>query len=187
MRIMFALPVLLLACSQARPFDTGTTGFASQDTGDDWLADDHPHAVGDADDTGPVVINELLAASSDGGPDWLELYNSSDTQIDLVGWTIADNADEPWAFPVETRLAAGDFLLLYADDALGDEPDGLHLPFKLSKDGETVVLEMPDGTPASSVTFPALGADEAFARMDDGAADWVIAMDGGTPAASNAR
>ena len=41
-------------------------------------------------DPGFVVINEIMYAPQDGGPEWIELYNKSDRAIDLSGWTIED-------------------------------------------------------------------------------------------------
>ena len=43
---------------------------------------------------GDIVINEILqnpSAVSDGLGEWFELYNASGTDIDINGWTMADN------------------------------------------------------------------------------------------------
>jgi len=69
-----------------------------------------------------VVINEFLASngrtnSDDEGDseDWVELFNTTDEDIDLDGWTLSDDAGEPrkWVFPSITIPARG-YLLVWA-------------------------------------------------------------------------
>ncbi len=69
-----------------------------------------------------VSINELmssngatLADENGDSPDWIELYNSSPSRVDLDGWGLSDNPDRPfkWRFR-EATLGPGDFLLIYA-------------------------------------------------------------------------
>ncbi|MHC4113481.1 MAG: LamG-like jellyroll fold domain-containing protein, partial [Planctomycetota bacterium] len=44
---------------------------------------------------GAVVINEVMSHSN-AGPDWIELYNTSDETINIGGWFLSDNdRDEP--------------------------------------------------------------------------------------------
>ncbi|UCE48349.1 MAG: lamin tail domain-containing protein, partial [Phycisphaerales bacterium] len=40
---------------------------------------------------GEVVINELLAHSHAGAPDWIELHNTTDTTINIGGWFLSDS------------------------------------------------------------------------------------------------
>ena len=64
----------------------------------------------------PVIISEFLAANSntladeDGEfEDWIELRNISGTPVNLEGWFLTDDPDEPekWAFPSVTMPAGG--------------------------------------------------------------------------------
>lgn len=191
MRPAVLTPLTLLACSQARPVDSGRYPTLPADSGvvpdtgggDDTGTDTGAPPLGDAD----VVLNEVLAADASGGPDWIELYNAGESTADLTGWTLGDDPAAPWSLPDGTQLRAGAFLLIYADDEAGAETDGLHVPFKLSRDGETLTLSDPDGETGSTVAYPALGDDEAYARTVDGGAEWAIVPGGGTPAAPNAR
>ena len=41
---------------------------------------------------GSVVINEFLASSDLGTADWIELYNRGDTERDISGWYLTDDA-----------------------------------------------------------------------------------------------
>ncbi|MDD2600963.1 MAG: CotH kinase family protein [Kiritimatiellae bacterium] len=69
-----------------------------------------------------IVINEVQSSNSstsldeDGdASDWIELYNSGPTNVNLEGWGLSDNPDKPmkWLFPA-VELASGEHLLLYA-------------------------------------------------------------------------
>ena len=51
-----------------------------------------------------------------------------------------------------------------------------HLNFKLSSDGETVVLTKPDESLADSIRYPDLLADESYGRVGDGN-NWLIFSD----------
>lgn len=70
-----------------------------------------------------VRFNEAVASNSslddeDGdSPDWFELYNTTSEAIDLSGWTLSDDNDEPnmWTLPSLT-LEAGGYLKIWASD-----------------------------------------------------------------------
>ncbi len=125
-----------------------------------------------------VVINELMASNSTildpqgDADDWIELKNMAETEMDLSGMYLSDDRAEPkkWQFPTGTTIAAGGYLLVWADDDGGDSP-GLHANFKLSASGESVVLSDTDdngNTVIDAVDFPALDADESYGRTPEG-------------------
>jgi hypothetical protein len=117
----------------------------------------------------PVFISEFLAAN-DGGlldednesSDWIELYNSGGTTVNLAGWFLTDDAGDltKWQFPA-TNLLANDFLIVFAsakNRTVAGAP--LHANFSLSSGGEYLALVMPDGVTVASQfapTFPASG------------------------------
>ena len=128
--------------------------------------------------TSAVVINELMASNSaildpqGDADDWIELKNTGTTTIDLSGMYLSDDRTEPrkWQFPAGTTIAAAGYLLVWADNDDGDSP-GLHTNFKLSADGESVVLSDTDANGNAiidAVDFPALGRDESYGRMPEG-------------------
>ena len=155
----------------------------TQNTETDTTDSDSSGASVTAEDNGDIVINELLA-KSDITDDWIELYNKSSSEVDLSGWNITDDAgseEVPWPFPAGTKIEAGGFLLIWANDGEGGE---LSTDFKLSKDGETVTLLDGDGNVSSEVIFPALEDEYSAARTEDGGSEWTVS-DASTPGASN--
>ncbi len=59
-----------------------------------------------------VVINEMELNPPEGGPDWVELYNSGNLTVDISGWTITIT-DGSWigkiSVPNGTIIPAGGF------------------------------------------------------------------------------
>ncbi|MBS3820581.1 MAG: chitobiase/beta-hexosaminidase C-terminal domain-containing protein, partial [Phycisphaerae bacterium] len=101
-----------------------------------------------------LVINEFMASNGDSlvdgdgdYPDWVEIYNAGENDVDLDGWHLTDddgNLDK-WAFPA-VSLPADSYLIVFASDKGASGPAGeLHTDFKLSKDGEYLALVRPDG------------------------------------------
>jgi hypothetical protein len=134
--------------------------------------------------TSPVVINEFLAdnAASLADPqgefdDWIELRNVSAEEIDLTGHYLSDNANEPrkWRFPDGTRIAAGAYLLIWADEDSA-ATEGLHASFRLSKGGEEIVLVGPDSESNAlldSIVFGVQITDRSFGRSPDDASKFI--------------
>jgi hypothetical protein len=102
-----------------------------------------------------VYISEFVAANQNGlrdededQPDWIEIYNSGPTVVDLTGWSLSDEASKPrkWVFPAKT-VEPGSFLIVFAsgkDRAITGQP--LHTSFKLSAAGGYLGLFKPDRT-----------------------------------------
>ena len=98
----------------------------------------------------PVIINEFMASNTNTHEDsqgdyddWIELHNRTENKIDLSGWYLSDNEDNPrkWQFPNGSSINPGAYLVIWADE---DEEDSsleeLHTNFKLSSDGEPLSL-----------------------------------------------
>ncbi|MBM74345.1 MAG: hypothetical protein CMK59_02995 [Proteobacteria bacterium] len=163
------------ACSGAKTdtgteIDTGTSGEALEEESDGAMISDVS-----------VRLNELLAKSSTTS-DWLELHNTGTETVDLSGWGLIDDIDEDeeWVFPASSSIEAGGFVMVWADD--GEEGDGLHATFKLSKEGEAVYLLDPSGVVVEEVVYPELEEDQSYALQVDGS--WLV-TDQITPGASN--
>ncbi|HET6558536.1 MAG TPA: CotH kinase family protein [Prolixibacteraceae bacterium] len=121
-----------------------------------------------------VVINEVMAsnASSTNGivsnDDWIELYNSTTSAIDLGGYSFSDDKDNPflWKFPSGSVIAARGYLMVYADDL----NEGLHTNFKLSKDGEKLLLANKQGYILDTFEFPYQLTNVSYGRKRNEAA-----------------
>jgi hypothetical protein len=110
-----------------------------------------------------VIINEFMAANSstladeDGDySDWIEIFNTAATPVNLGGWFLTDDSSAlgKWQFPA-TNLAAGKFLIIFASDknrSVAGQP--LHTNFRLSADGEYLALVRPDGVTVESAFAP---------------------------------
>lgn len=127
------------------------------------------------DDTRPVtdeglVINEIYAS----GEDWIELYNTLETSVNIGGYFIYDNEATKYQIPSGTSIPAKGFVVLLCND-LGT---GLNTNFKLTSGGETVFLENSSGTLIDRVEFPAISAGQSYGRYPDGSSNLAIS---GTP------
>lgn len=139
----------------------------------------------------PFVINEvcinnfsgLYDHASSGYADWIEIYNTSDIEESLEGFTITKSKKTDNAFTFgDLTLGAHSYILVYCN-GLGN--DVTCAPFKLSSNGEEIVLSSPDGQPVDSVSVPSMGYDECYARIEDGGMEWQIMT--ATPYQSNVQ
>ncbi|MBE7503458.1 MAG: lamin tail domain-containing protein [Verrucomicrobiales bacterium] len=144
-----------------------------------------------------VRINEWMAGNTgvvadpaDGDfDDWFELYNAGPNAVDLAGFTLTDNLDNPskYTIPPGVILPAGGFLLVWADEegsqnALGQD---LHANFRLALAGEAIGLFAPDGSLVDSVVFGPQTNDVSEGRFPDGAGLPPYAMAAPTPRGPN--
>jgi hypothetical protein len=121
-----------------------------------------------------ISINEILASNTSSGQDpqgdnddWIELVNHGRRRVDLSGMFLSDDVDNPlkWRIPDGTVLEAGMFLVIWADED-GDE-EGLHANFKLSKDGEVLML-VSGRTIVDKIEFEKQRTDISLGRLPNG-------------------
>ena len=127
----------------------------------------------------PIVINELMAVNTQSltdpqgqYEDWLELHNLTDKTVNLTGMYLTDKIDnlKKWAFPENTTIPAHGYLLVWLDED-GNAESGLHANFKLSRNGETVMLVDVDARGnqvLDRVAFEKQEKDVAFGRWPNG-------------------
>jgi cytosine/adenosine deaminase-related metal-dependent hydrolase len=98
---------------------------------------------------GPVVINELMINPSvvgDASGEYVELYNSGPSPMDLAGWTLSDDDFDAYTIPGggPVVIQPGGYLVIaaQADPGLngGFVADLVWSHFNLSNDGDEVVL-----------------------------------------------
>jgi len=124
-----------------------------------------------------IVINEFCASNksyidTQNGtyPDWIELYNTQNSSVDISGYYLTDSPKNTnkWKVPTNTVIAAKGFLLIWADDL----KTGLHTNFNLSVDGEFIGLVSPSLVYIDSIRYGIQKADISYGRTTDGAIDW---------------
>jgi len=137
-------------------------------------------------------INELLASNNTTNmdetnefDDWVELYNPSDQALNLSGLYLSDDLENltQWQFTdTAIVISAGGHILIWCDD--DQEQGSLHTNFKLSSNGETLVLTHINGTTIiDQVTFDSQTADLSYGRISDGGNEWAFMVS--TPGYSN--
>jgi len=68
----------------------------------------------DCPDVGSIIITEILnnADGNDDGKEWFEIYNTSDSAIDLQDWTVTDEGSNAFTISESLVIEAGGFLVL---------------------------------------------------------------------------
>ena len=131
-----------------------------------------------------VVINEFMASNeatiqdpddSTDYPDWIELYNSGDSTVDLGGMYLTDDLEEPtqWQIPNGISIEPGGYVVFWADK--DTEEGDYHAGLKLSTSGESIGLFDVDSTGnqlIDSIEFGEQETDISYGRVGDGNANW---------------
>lgn len=124
---------------------------------------------------GDIVINEFMAsndvtvADQDGEyDDWIELYNNSNSAVDISGYGLSDDDTDlnVFTFPSGTVLQSDDYLVVWADRDVNQS--GLHADFKISAGGETIYLTDVNQMVIDSIAFGSQTTDVAFGRFPNG-------------------
>lgn len=124
-----------------------------------------------------VYVSEAMASNSSAHKspagdycDWIELHNPTDKDIDLSGYFISDDIDEPYffEFPSGTEISAGGYLTLYASGMAGrGKNNEIYLPFSLSADGETICLTSSESLTVDIFQTGRLRKDTSSGRVDN--------------------
>ncbi|HTG44630.1 MAG TPA: lamin tail domain-containing protein, partial [Verrucomicrobiae bacterium] len=141
-------------------------------------------------------LNEFMASNVSGlldedgqQADWIELFNGSAAAVNLAGWSLTDDAEEPdkWVFPAVT-LSSGQYLIVFASGKDRRPTSGLnfHTSFKLNSSGGYLGLfNLPSGPAAISqiaAAYPEQRNDYSYGM--DGVGNWVYYRTA-TPGAAN--
>lgn len=111
--------------------------------------------------TADLAINEVACEEV---PDWFEVYNPGNADVDLAGWSFSDSigdAAKRAAFPANSVVPASGFLVV----EVTTEANG----FKLGA-AEELGIFRPDGSKADSVkwTTGACPTGSSYSRIPDG-------------------
>lgn len=135
-----------------------------------------------------VLINEVTAANYGGlqwsetenPEDWLELKNYTDSDIDIGGYWLSDDSENPMKYEIAagTIIAAQDFYLFFLSD-LGETALGSlypHTNFNLTQlKAESIVISDAEGNILDEFSFSTsnyLLADHSFVR--DSELNWHL-------------
>jgi hypothetical protein len=140
-----------------------------------------------------IYINEFMASNAgsitdpdfDEYSDWIEIYNNSDSSLNLAGWFISDNYNAPagWKIYDDLIIGAGQYLVIWCDDR-DTILESAHTNFKLSIDGEEIGLYSADTAVVDTVTFTSQKADISSGRDPNLLSSWEF-YDEPTPGSAN--
>ena len=139
-----------------------------------------------------VVFNEFMSnnqgtvTDSDGDySDWIELYNTSATPVNLLNWGLSDNVDSlfKWRFPNYT-LNAGSFLRIWCSGKNRAVSTPFHTSFSIDSRGETIYLSDSSGAVQDNLLAIYMPPDRSFGRLPNGSVNQFY-LSVATPAASN--
>ena len=96
-----------------------------------------------------MAVNDSTLMDEDGeASDWIEIFNSGTSSLNLDGYSLSDDATNlaQWQFP-PVELGVGEYLIVFASNKDRTDPESeLHANFRLNSNGEYLALTAPDGT-----------------------------------------
>lgn len=128
---------------------------------------------------GDIVINEFMAdnettvTDQDGEyEDWIELFNNTSSDINLLDYSLSDDASNPqkWTFP-DTIIEANNYLIIWTDEDASQS--GLHANFKLTKSGETIILSDNNSNIIDQISFSQQQSDTTTGRYPNGTGNFI--------------
>ena len=134
---------------------------------------------------GRIILSEIASKNVNGpydedgdASDWIELHNPNTFKVDLDGWSLSDDPNDPrkWTFP-KTEIGPQGFLLVWASGKNRRKSDStLHTNFSLKSDGEFLSLMRADGSVEQSFPqgIPKLASGESYG-VDFGSVQFVEA------------
>ena len=123
-----------------------------------------------------LVISEVMpsnasAVTDENGdyPDWVEIWNSTDQEINLEGLGLSDRGDSiRFLFPAVHLEPDGRAVVFCSNTNQSQANLPFHAKFKLSSVGETVYLYDPNAYLIDSCKYPIMASDESWALTDSG-------------------
>ena len=124
-----------------------------------------------------IFINEYFKKS-----DWIELYNTSDEDVDVGGMYLSDDTSKTKKYQipvsngtVNTIILAHGFLVVWCDQL--DDLTQLHTSFKIDADGGDVLLTASDLSWTNTLNYPQHDGWHSVGRFPDGAENiYMFAM-----------
>jgi hypothetical protein len=133
-----------------------------------------------------IIINEYSASNLTGytdnydmEEDWIELYNTSNENVDAGGYYLSDEADEPtkWMIPFGTTIPGNGYKTFWCSGRDEGALNSIHTSFKLKQteeEPEHVVLSDSNGNIINDFEIQITQLEHSMGRSSDGAATWKI-------------
>lgn len=145
--------------------------------------------------TAQVVINEYSCSNMNGPTDafgeredWIELYNTGATAVDLTGYYLSDNDNNPqkWQIP-SGSIPANGYKMVYCSGRGLVSGNEIHPNFNLAQtSNEWFILTSPGGVTVDFVELTQMTKqNHSIGRQTNGAATWKLFLTP-TPGAANA-
>ncbi|MFM1876046.1 MAG: hypothetical protein RL266_1783 [Bacteroidota bacterium] len=144
---------------------------------------------------GQVVVNEYSASNLSqfqdnyqNYEDWVELYNTSGSAVNIGGYFLSDNQNSPekWMIPSGTIIPGNGYLVFWCDGR--DEVSGgqYHANFKLkqSNGNEEIVFSDPNLVQINNIPLQITQLGHSWCRDVNGGATWAVDVSP-TPGSSN--
>ncbi len=121
-----------------------------------------------------IKMNEIYSRGVPTDPDWIEIYNASEIEVDLSGYKVYDSGGQGGTkpkleIPAGTKVKSKGYYVIVTDLASTVNPAG----FGLSSGGEEVWLEDKAGTVIDNVAFLAMTETQSYSRIPDGGT-WAL-------------
>ena len=138
-----------------------------------------------ATDASTLIINEIMSSNNstlkdrDGDyPDWIEIHNWGESSIDLTGYGLSDDEDEPmrWVFP-ELSIEPGGYIIVFASGKDKVVRTEIHTNFKIKSAGEPLFISSPEGEIIDSVNALEIPSDFSLGRDPDNVESWLFFQD----------
>lgn len=114
---------------------------------------------------GDVLLNEIYTV---GNEDWVEFYNTTNSTINLAGFSLtAQGIGEElstYEFPVGAKIEAGSYFVI---------DQNVDFDFGISKGGEYITLLDKAGDIVDELDFQGVSKDCSYGRTHDGADMWT--------------
>ncbi len=144
--------------------------------GDSWSVNLAPGERGALEITEFMASNAtILTDNDDDSPDWIEIYNPGEASVNLLGWTLSPDPEQPdlWVAPSKS-IGPGERLVLFAS---GKDTDSIfgktHTNFTLDLSGGYLALHSPE-SPREVVSvyddYPEQRVDFSYGLNADNAA-----------------
>lgn len=132
---------------------------------------------------GEILINEFMANANYGAVDmdgdigdWIELYNTGNTDISLQEFCLSDDENdlEKWHFPGNAIIPAGGYYFLFCTgkDKLESETNFPHTSFCIPSEGGEIILSCA-GREVDRVVCPDMDGDHSYGRDPANMNQWL--------------